>query len=148
MKPAKSSASKCCRSATTRLSPPRSRGTARQRRAIVRHEPRRRILADVTNRGAGMTPLWTVEAMAAAMGAERAGPLPSCVPGISIDSRTLKVGEAFFAITGDQRDGHEFVTAALERGAGLAVVTADRRDSFADDAALLVVTDVLAALRE
>ena len=36
-----------------------------------------------------MTPLWSVEAMAAAMGAERAGPLPTGVPGISIDSRTL-----------------------------------------------------------
>jgi UDP-N-acetylmuramoyl-tripeptide--D-alanyl-D-alanine ligase len=94
-----------------------------------------------------MTPLWTVEAMAAAMGAERAGPLPPSVPGLSIDSRTLKAGEAFFAITGDHRDGHEFVTAALERGAGLAVVAADRRDRFAG-APLLVAPDVLAGLRE
>jgi UDP-N-acetylmuramoyl-tripeptide--D-alanyl-D-alanine ligase len=94
-----------------------------------------------------MTPLWTVETMAAAMGAERAGPLPPSVPGLSIDSRTLKAGEAFFAITGDHRDGHEFVTAALERGAGLAVVAADRRDRFAG-APLLVAPDVLAGLRE
>jgi UDP-N-acetylmuramoyl-tripeptide--D-alanyl-D-alanine ligase len=95
-----------------------------------------------------MTPLWTVDAMAAAMGAERAAPLPASVPGLSIDSRTLELGEAFFAITGDNRDGHEFVAAALERGAGLAVVAADRRDRFADDAPLLVVQDVLAGLRE
>jgi UDP-N-acetylmuramoyl-tripeptide--D-alanyl-D-alanine ligase len=95
-----------------------------------------------------MTRLWTVDAMAAAMGAERAGPLPASVPGISIDSRTLEPGEGFFAIAGDNRDGHEFVVAALERGAGLAVVAADRRDRFADDARLLVVQDVLAALRE
>jgi UDP-N-acetylmuramoyl-tripeptide--D-alanyl-D-alanine ligase len=95
-----------------------------------------------------MTPLWTVDAMAAAMGAERAGPLPASVPGLSIDSRTLELGEAFFAITGDSRDGHEFVAAALERGAGLAVVAADRRDRFAKDAPLLVVQDVLAGLRE
>ena len=47
-----------------------------------------------------MTPLWTSEAMAAAMGAERAGVLPACISGISIDSRTLGPGEAFFAITG------------------------------------------------
>jgi len=95
-----------------------------------------------------MTPLWTSEAMAAAMGAERAGVLPACISGISIDSRTLGPGEAFFAITGDNRDGHEFVAAALERGAGLAVVAADRRDRFAHDAPLLVVADVLAGLRE
>jgi UDP-N-acetylmuramoyl-tripeptide--D-alanyl-D-alanine ligase len=95
-----------------------------------------------------MTPLWTVDAMAAAMGAERAGPLPASVPGLSIDSRTLELGEAFFAITGDNRDGHEFVAAALERGAGLAVVAADRRDRFAKDAPLLVVQDALAGLRE
>src|SRR5262245_23169591 len=95
-----------------------------------------------------MTPLWAVDAMAAAMGAARAGPLPASGPGISIDSRTLELGEAFFAITGDNRDGHEFVAAALERGAGLAVVAADRRDRFAKDAPLLVVQDVLAGLRE
>ena len=95
-----------------------------------------------------MTPLWSVEAMAAAMGAERAGPLPTGVPGISIDSRTLQRGEAFFAITGDSRDGHDFVRAALDRGAGLAVVAADRRGRFVKDAPLLLVPDVLAGLRE
>ena len=95
-----------------------------------------------------MTPLWSVEAMAAAMGAERAGPLPTGVPGISIDSRTLQRGEAFFAITGDNRDGHDFVRAALDRGAGLAVVAADRRGRFVKDAPLLLVPDVLAGLRE
>src|SRR5262249_28050228 len=94
-----------------------------------------------------MTPLWSVEAMAAAMDAERAGPLPAGVPGISIDSRTLQRGEAFFAIAGDNRDGHDFVPAALDGGAGLAVVATDRRDRFAPDAPLLVVADVLAGLR-
>ena len=52
--------------------------------------------------------LWTVEEMAAAMGAARRGPLPQTVAGISIDSRTIGRGDAFFAIT-DRRDGHEFV---------------------------------------
>src|SRR5271169_801026 len=92
-------------------------------------------------------PLWTVEDMAAAMGAERHGALPQSVPGISIDSRTIGRGEAFFAIT-DRRDGHEFVAAALAAKAGLAVVAADRRGQFPRDASLLVVPDVLAALRD
>ena len=36
-----------------------------------------------------MSALWTLDAMAAAMHAARAGSLPSHVSGISIDSRTL-----------------------------------------------------------
>ncbi|HEV2954654.1 MAG TPA: UDP-N-acetylmuramoylalanyl-D-glutamyl-2,6-diaminopimelate--D-alanyl-D-alanine ligase [Xanthobacteraceae bacterium] len=90
--------------------------------------------------------LWTVEAMAAAMGATRAGNLPASVPGLSIDSRTVARGEAFFAITGENRDGHDFVAAALDAGAGLAVVAADRPALLPADAPLLVVPDVLAAL--
>ena len=91
--------------------------------------------------------LWTVEAMAAAIGAEREGALPQSVPGISIDSRTLAAGEAFFAIQGDHRDGHDFVAAALASKAGLAVAAADRRSELPQDVPLLVVPDVLAALR-
>ena len=91
--------------------------------------------------------LWTVEAMAAAIGAEREGALPLSVPGISIDSRTLAPGDAFFAIQGDHRDGHDFVAAALASKAGLAVAAADRRSELPQDVPLLVVPDVLAALR-
>jgi UDP-N-acetylmuramoyl-tripeptide--D-alanyl-D-alanine ligase len=91
--------------------------------------------------------LWTVEAMAAAMGAQREGSLPHAVPGISIDSRTLAPGDAFFAIQGDNRDGHDFVAGALAAKAGLAVVAADRRANIPTAAPLLIVPDVLAALR-
>jgi UDP-N-acetylmuramoyl-tripeptide--D-alanyl-D-alanine ligase len=91
--------------------------------------------------------LWTVEGMAAAIGAEREGALPLSVPGISIDSRTLAPGDAFFAIQGDHRDGHDFVAAALASKAGLAVAAADRRSELPQDVPLLVVPDVLAALR-
>src|SRR3954468_9251472 len=93
-------------------------------------------------------PLWTVEAMAAAMGAASAGPLPLSIPGISIDTRTVAPGEAFFAIKGDNRDGHDFVDGALAAGAGLAVVAADRRDRFPGHAPLLVVPNVLDGLRD
>ena len=60
--------------------------------------------------------------MATAMRAEKSGALPADVTGISIDSRSIGKGEAFFAIKGDNRDGHDFVEAALKAGAGLAVV--------------------------
>jgi UDP-N-acetylmuramoyl-tripeptide--D-alanyl-D-alanine ligase len=42
--------------------------------------------------------------------------------GYSIDSRTLQPGDLFFAVRGDRFDGHDFVAAALERGASAAVV--------------------------
>jgi UDP-N-acetylmuramoyl-tripeptide--D-alanyl-D-alanine ligase len=91
--------------------------------------------------------LWTVDAMAAAMGAERSGVLPQSVSGLSIDSRTVAPGEAFFAIA-DRRDGHDFVAPALAAQAGLAVVAADRCGQFATETPLLVVPDVLAGLRD
>jgi UDP-N-acetylmuramoyl-tripeptide--D-alanyl-D-alanine ligase len=92
-------------------------------------------------------PLWTLDAMAQAMTAERAGTLPSSINGISIDSRSIGPGDAFFAIKGDNRDGHEFVAAALKGGAGLAVVATDWQSGDIDKAPLLRVPDVLEGLR-
>jgi UDP-N-acetylmuramoyl-tripeptide--D-alanyl-D-alanine ligase len=93
-------------------------------------------------------PLWTLPAMASAMSAARTGALPASVPGLSIDTRTIAPGEAFFAITGESRDGHEFVVAALGAGAGLAVVARDRLAAMPRDAPLLVVPDVLEGLND
>ena len=93
-------------------------------------------------------PLWTVEAMAQAMRATRTGALPDSIPGLSIDTRSIAPGEAFFAIKGDNRDGHDFVPAALKAGAALAVIAADQRHRFAGDAPLLIVPDVLDGLRD
>jgi UDP-N-acetylmuramoyl-tripeptide--D-alanyl-D-alanine ligase len=97
-----------------------------------------------------MTPpaLWTIDVMAAAMRARTEGPLPARVMGISIDSRTIAAGEAFFAIEGENRDGHAFVPAALASGAGLAVVAESRCEDMPAGAPLLVVADVLEGLRD
>ena len=95
-----------------------------------------------------MSVLWTLDAMVAAMRAEKSGALPADLWGLSIDTRTIANGEAFFAIKGDNRDGHDFVDAALKAGAGFAVVARDKRGQFAADAPLLIVADVLEALRE
>src|SRR5262249_31508291 len=92
--------------------------------------------------------LWTIETMASAMGAERQGQVPESASGVSIDSRSVAPGEAFFAIRGDHRDGHEFVNDALAARAALAVVAADRRAQFRGDVPLLVVPDVLIGLRQ
>ncbi len=42
--------------------------------------------------------------------------------GVSIDSRTLKSGELFFAIRGDRFDGNDYVQAALDAGASHCIV--------------------------
>lgn len=91
--------------------------------------------------------LWTVGDMAAAMEAEVRGGAPEGVTGLSIDSRTIGDGEAYFAILGDVHDGHDFVPDAQMAGAALAVVSRDKADGFADlNLCLLVVDDVLHAL--
>jgi UDP-N-acetylmuramoyl-tripeptide--D-alanyl-D-alanine ligase len=95
-----------------------------------------------------MQALWTTADMAKAMHARVNGALPAAVSGLSIDSRTILPGEAYFAIKGDVHDGHDFVMAALNKGAALAVVAAAQREKFPADARLLVVDDVLAGLVE
>src|ERR1700749_3943262 len=94
------------------------------------------------------TPLWTSNAMASAMRAEVRGRPQETITGISIDSRTLQPGQAYFAIKGDVHDGQAFVGAALKAGAALAVVEKAQAEAFAPDAPVLVVEDVLAALVE
>src|SRR3954453_10171859 len=91
-------------------------------------------------------PLWTASDMARAMRAERNGALSPAITGLSIDTRTILPGEAYFAIKGDVHDGHDFVDAALNKGAALAVIDAAHRGQFPHDAPLLVVVDVLAGL--
>ena len=88
-----------------------------------------------------MTPLWTFEAFAAAVGGRLVGAPPGAIAGISIDSRTLRSGDAFFAIAGDRFDGHAFAADALGAGAAVAVVTEGRTEPDAAIGAWLVVPD-------
>ncbi len=68
-------------------------------------------------------PLFTVQdVVRATHGALVTGDLGVPVTGVSIDSRTLSVGEAFFAIRGHRLDGHTFVSEAAARGASCLVV--------------------------
>ena len=68
--------------------------------------------------------------------------------GYSIDSRTLRAGELFFAIRGEVHDGHRFVASAIDKGAIAAVVSRDFAASNAESASrLIVVDDTLVALK-
>lgn len=93
------------------------------------------------------TPLWTCDALLAAVQGRVRGMPAAAIPGISIDSRTIKKGEAFFAIKGDRVDGHDYVAKAIAAGAGVAVVAEARLAEMPEDAPLIVVPDVLEALR-
>jgi len=67
--------------------------------------------------------------------------------GYSIDSRTIRSGELFFAVLGERLDGHDFVEAALERGAAAAVVRNDQLHRYSEKSRLLAVDDTLVALQ-
>jgi UDP-N-acetylmuramoyl-tripeptide--D-alanyl-D-alanine ligase len=66
--------------------------------------------------------------------------------GYSIDSRTLNPGDLFIAITGDRFDGHNYVQAALEKGAVGAIIEAGKKVD-GDPLRLLQVEDSLKALQ-
>lgn len=69
-----------------------------------------------------MATLTVQEIVRATQGALVVGDLAVSVNGVSIDTRTLGVGEAFFAIRGPRLDGHDFVADAASRGASCVVV--------------------------
>ncbi len=66
--------------------------------------------------------------------------------GYSIDSRTLNPGDLFIAIAGERFDGHNYVQAALEKGAVGAIVEAGKKIA-GDPQRLLQVEDSLKALQ-
>ncbi len=72
----------------------------------------------------------------------------SVASGYSIDSRTLLPDDLFFAVRGERLDGHDFVEAALDRGAVGAVISKDQRARFAQQNQLLAVEDPLLALQK
>ncbi len=88
--------------------------------------------------------LWTSKDAATATGGETT--IKWAANGVSIDTRTIQAGDLFVALKAD-RDGHDFVAMALEKGAAAALVT-HRPDGVAADAPLLIVDDILAALEK
>ena len=68
--------------------------------------------------------------------------------GVTTDSRTLKGGELFFALKGENFDGNEYALKALEAGAAYAVVNADSAVASHNDERLIRVDDTLKTLQE
>jgi UDP-N-acetylmuramoyl-tripeptide--D-alanyl-D-alanine ligase len=82
--------------------------------------------------------LWTSEEIVQATGGKLAGK-PFTATGVSIDTRSLEPGDLFVAL-GGVRDGHEFVSQAMEQGAAGALAS---RQVFGS---AVMVEDTLPAL--
>jgi UDP-N-acetylmuramoyl-tripeptide--D-alanyl-D-alanine ligase len=92
-----------------------------------------------------VAPFTVQDIVRATQGALVAGDLGIPVTGVSIDSRSLGVGEAFFAIQGHRLDGHAFLAEAAARGAACLVVHALPDDAPAN-VPLVLVEDTTRAL--
>jgi UDP-N-acetylmuramoyl-tripeptide--D-alanyl-D-alanine ligase len=87
--------------------------------------------------------MWTAQDAARAAGGQTTGQWVAL--GVSIDTRTLAAGDLFIALTA-ARDGHDFVKAALDKGAAAALVSRIPDGLSQDDPRLLRVADVQAGL--
>ncbi len=84
------------------------------------------------------------EVAAACAGRIEGGPAQTQLSGVSTDTRELASGELFVALTGQNHDGHDFLEAALERGAAGVLVSDSARVPSGLPA--VIVPDTLHAL--
>lgn len=87
----------------------------------------------------------TLQLLSAVKPLSQQGKLPAEVSGIEADSRKVEPGCLFVAVRGSQVDGHEFISAAISKGATLIVceeLPAERHDGVA----YVQVADSAAAL--
>jgi UDP-N-acetylmuramoyl-tripeptide--D-alanyl-D-alanine ligase len=68
---------------------------------------------------------FSIHTLARIINADPAGDIGGSVTGVSTDSRTVKPGDCFFAVVGDNFDGHNYVGQAITKGAVCAVVGRD-----------------------
>ena len=90
-------------------------------------------------------PFTVQDIVRATQGALVGGDLAVPVTGISIDSRAIGVGEAFFAIKGHRLDGHAYLGEAAGRGAACLVVH-ELPDDLPPNVPLVLVQDTTQAL--
>jgi UDP-N-acetylmuramoyl-tripeptide--D-alanyl-D-alanine ligase len=87
------------------------------------------------------------EALAATGGVMLRGGREAWLGNISTDTRTLKPGQAFLALSGDRFDGHEFIESALRKGAGALIISKMTGRARVPDAVVVIqVKETLKAL--
>ena len=65
--------------------------------------------------------MWKIDEIFNVLGKERSSADQILITGVSIDSRTIKRGEIFIALEGENYDGHKFIEQALDKGASLVI---------------------------
>ena len=68
--------------------------------------------------------------------------------GISIDSRTIRPGEGFIAVKGNNFDGHDFIAEAIRKGARAIIRRGHPSLSYPKGVAVILVKDTLKALTD
>ncbi|HMP72411.1 MAG TPA: UDP-N-acetylmuramoyl-tripeptide--D-alanyl-D-alanine ligase [Kiritimatiellia bacterium] len=89
-------------------------------------------------------PPWPPDVIARWSGGIWQGTPPPLIRGFSFDTRSIRPGDLFLALRGETRDGHDYISDALARGAVGTIV--DRDDVAGGGAPLLRVASVREAL--
>lgn len=93
-----------------------------------------------------MKPLTVDEIVKALNGRLICGDSRRVVTGVSTDSRKITGSDLFFALKGENSDGHDYLGKAAEAGCGAAVVSRETEDY--PDMSLILVDDTLKALQK
>ncbi len=91
--------------------------------------------------------IWTAKQAAKSVFGRLQGGEDWFATGLSIDSRTVREGDLFIALQGENGDGHKYVRAALDKGAVAAMVSMLPEDALEGDN-LLIVEDTFKALQD
>ncbi len=86
-----------------------------------------------------------IETLAKVLNAELKNSGSAKVTGVSTDSRTVTAGDCFFAVKGENFDGHEYIEQAFAKAGACAVVSKDIKN---DKGVILKVDDTIKALGE
>ena len=95
-----------------------------------------------------MNPLALGELAAFAAGSLSSGDETILIDKFSTDSRTIKRGELFVALRGENFDGHDFIDAVATAGAAGAIVDSDWQGRVPENFALIRVKDTLLAYQQ
>lgn len=93
--------------------------------------------------------MWNKQEILESIQGQVFGELAAECTGVSIDTRSLEAGAIFFAISGANFDGHDFLANAVSKGANLLIIQKDKVDKAKNLAVpFIAVNDVLCALEQ
>lgn len=90
--------------------------------------------------------IWDHESLAKALSSEIRSSFKAL--GVSIDTRTIKEGDIFIALKGENFDGNSFAYQALEKGASIVIVSSINHESLHNNKKVILVDDTMIALNK